>query len=325
MSTATRLLKIGTRSSALALAQAHQVQAELAAIGVASELVTYTTVGDRRLDVALTAIGSKGLFTEELEADLRQGVTDLCVHSLKDLPTDDPVGLTVIAQLKREDSRDALIVRDDIPGALLHELPRGAIIGTSSLRRRAQLKALRPDCSVVDLRGNVGTRLSKLDKGLCHAAILAAAGLNRLGLSSRIRSYLGAPEWLSAAGQGAIALQVRESDAEVSGIVATLNHQGTMDATTCERTFLAALDGGCQVPIGALMEETAGGRRTLHGLVAGLDGSPMLRASTVVGPDIRASAIALAAQLKEAGAAEILAQARAVGAASREPSQTPGS
>lgn len=318
MSTAPRLLKIGTRSSALALAQAHQVQAELTAIGVTSELVTYTTVGDRRLDVALTAIGSKGLFTEELERDLRDGVTDLCVHSLKDLPTDDPAGLTVIAQLPREDSRDALVVRDDVPGALLHELPHGAIIGTSSLRRRAQLKALRPDCTVVDLRGNVGTRLSKLDKGLCHAAILAAAGLNRLGLSSRIRSFLSAPEWLSAAGQGAIAIQVRENDADVSAIVARLNHQPTMDATTCERSFLAALDGGCQVPIGALMTETEGGRRTLHGLVAGLDGTPMLRASMVVGADVREAAVALAAQLKDAGAAAILAEARALTTASHE-------
>ena len=318
MTTETRPLKIGTRASALALAQAHTVQAELTAIGVDSELVTYTTVGDRRLDVALTAIGSKGLFTEELERDLRQGITDLCVHSLKDLPTDDPLGLTVLAQLPREDSRDALVVRDDVPGALLHELPRGAIIGTSSLRRRAQLKAMRPDCTVVDLRGNVGTRLSKLDKGLCHATILAAAGLNRLGLSSRIRSYLGAPDWLSAAGQGAIAIQVRDNDEAVSAIVAKLNHQPTMDATTCERTFLAALDGGCQVPIGALMTETDGGRRTLHGLVAGLDGTPMLRASVVVGADIRASAHSLAAQLRDAGAAAILADARAVGAASRE-------
>ncbi len=318
MSTAPRLLKIGTRSSALALAQAHQVQAELTAIGVTSELVTYTTVGDRRLDVALTAIGSKGLFTEELERDLRDGVTDLCVHSLKDLPTDDPAGLTVIAQLPREDSRDALVVRDDVPGALLHELPHGAIIGTSSLRRRAQLKALRPDCTVVDLRGNVGTRLSKLDKGLCHAAILAAAGLNRLGLSSRIRSFLSAPEWLSAAGQGAIAIQVRDDDADVSAIVAKLNHQPTMDATTCERSFLAALDGGCQVPIGALMTETDGGRRTLHGLVAGLDGTPMLRASMVVGADVRETAVALAAQLKNAGAAAILAEARAITTASHE-------
>jgi hydroxymethylbilane synthase len=315
-----RLLKIGTRSSALALAQAHQVQAELTAIGVASELVTYTTVGDRRLDVALTAIGSKGLFTEELERDLREGVTDLCVHSLKDLPTDDPIGLTVLAQLPREDSRDALVVRDDVPGALLHELPLGAIIGTSSLRRRAQLKALRPDCTVVDLRGNVGTRLRKLDEGLCHAAILAAAGLNRLGLSSRIRSHLSAPEWLSAAGQGAIAIQVRDNDPEVSAVIAQLNHQPTMDATTCERTFLAALDGGCQVPIGALMTQSDGGRRTLHGLVAGLDGTPMLRGSVPVGANIRASAEALAAELKDAGATAILAEARAVGAAAREAS-----
>ncbi len=318
MSAASRPLKIGTRSSALALAQAHQVQAELTAIGVASELVTYTTVGDRRLDVALTAIGSKGLFTEELERDLRSGVTDLCVHSLKDLPTDDPDGLVVIAQLPREDSRDALVVREDVPAALLHELPQGAIIGTSSLRRRAQLMALRPDCTVVDLRGNVGTRLSKLDNGLCHAAILAAAGLNRLGLSSRIRSYLGAPEWLSAAGQGAIALQVRRDDSAVAAIVTRLNHQPTMDATTCERTFLASLDGGCQVPIGALMTESDGGTRTLHGLVAGLDGTPMLRASAVIGPDIVGSAQALAEELKAQGAAAILADARAIGAAARE-------
>ncbi len=313
-----RTLKIGTRSSALALAQAHMVQAELLAHGVPSELVTYTTIGDRRLDVALTAIGSKGLFTEELERDLRTGVTDLCVHSLKDLPTEEPEGLRVVAQLPREDSRDALVVRDDVPGALLHELPLGAIIGTSSLRRRAQLKALRPDCTVVDLRGNVGTRLSKMENGLCHAAILAAAGLNRLGLSSRIRSFLDAPDWLSAAGQGAIAIQVREHDTEVRGIVAKLNHQPTMDATTCERAFLAALDGGCQVPIGALMTVSNGGRRTLHGLVAGLDGSPMLRATTVVGDDIVASAELLAGELVAAGAAEILAEARAVGVASRE-------
>jgi hydroxymethylbilane synthase len=321
MSTETRSLNIGTRSSALALVQAHQVQAELAAIGVASALVTYTTVGDRRLDVALTAIGSKGLFTEELERDLRTGVTDLCVHSLKDLPTDEPEGLTVLAQLPREDSRDALVVRDDVPGALLHELPHGAIVGTSSLRRRAQLKALRPDCTVVDLRGNVGTRLSKLDGGLCHAAILAAAGLNRLGLSSRIRSHLGAPEWLPAAGQGAIAIQVRTNDTHVAAIIARLNHRPTMDATSCERAFLAALDGGCQVPIGALMRESDG-RRTLHGLVAGLDGTPMLRASTDVGEDVIASAQGLARQLRDAGAAAILAEARAVTSASREAQST---
>ncbi len=321
MSTESRPLKIGTRSSALALAQAHTVQAELAAIGVASELVTYTTIGDRRLDVALTAIGSKGLFTEELERDLREGATDLCVHSLKDLPTDDPDGLAVVAQLPREDSRDALVVRDDVPGALLHELPHGAIIGTSSLRRRAQLLAMRPDCSVVDLRGNVGTRLSKLDKGLCHAAILAAAGLNRLGLSSRIRSFLSAPEWLSAAGQGAIAIQVRRDDAAVTAIVARLNHQPTMDATSCERALLAALDGGCQVPIGALMTESDGGRRVLHGLVAGLDGTPMLRASAVVGADVVATAQALATQLRDQGAASILAEARALTTAARTESR----
>lgn len=314
-----RVLRIGTRSSALALAQAHTVQAELRAIGVESELVTYTTIGDRRLDVALTAIGSKGLFTEELERDLRSGATDLCVHSLKDLPTDDPDGLAVVAQLPREDSRDALVVRDDVRGALLHELPAGAIIGTSSLRRRAQLKALRPDCTVVELRGNVGTRLAKMDGGLCHAAILAAAGLKRLGLGGRIRSFLDAPEWLSAAGQGAIAIQVRRDDAEVRAIVERLNDAPTMEATTAERALLAALDGGCQVPIGALMTRAADGTRRLHGLVAGLDGTPMLRATAVItGDDVTVAAQALAGELKDAGAAAILADARAIGAAARE-------
>lgn len=218
----------------------------------------------------------------------------------------------VLAQLPREDSRDALVVHADVPGALLHELPRGAVIGTSSLRRRAQLMALRPDCRVVDLLGNVGSRLAKLDSGVCDAAILAAAGLNRLGLAARIRSHLGAPEWLSAAGQGAIAIQVRRDDAAVGAIVAQINHQPTMDATSCERTFLAALDGGCQVPIGALMTEATTGQRTLHGLVAGLDGTPMLRASIAVGTDVAASARALAGQLRDAGAAAILAEARAL-------------
>lgn len=300
-----RPLRIGTRSSALALAQAEQVQGELARLGVQSELVTYTTIGDRRLDVALTAIGSKGLFTEELERDLRTGGTDLCVHSLKDLPTQDPEGLVVAAQLRREDPRDALVVRPDVRAATLDEIPHGAVIGTSSLRRRAQLRAARPDCTVVELRGNVGTRLAKLDRGECDAAILAAAGLHRLGLGHRIVSYLGAPAWLSAAGQGAIAIQCRAEDPLVRPIVAALDDAPTTRATTAERAFLAALEGGCQVPIGALLTGD-----TLAGLVAALDGTPMLRGTIAVAGDPVAAGQALAARLRGEGADAILAGIR---------------
>lgn len=300
-----RVLTIGTRSSALALAQAEQVRARLAALGVESELATYTTVGDRRLDVALTAIGSKGLFTEELERDLRTGITDLCVHSLKDLPTQDPEGLVVAAQLEREDPRDALVVRADVPARTLDELPRGSVIGTSSLRRRAQLRAWRPDCTVVELRGNVGTRLAKLDRGECDAAILAAAGLHRLGLGERIVHYLGAPAWLSAAGQGAIAIQCRVGDPIVHPIVAALDHAPTTRATTAERAFLAALEGGCQVPIGAWLDGDV-----LQGLVAAVEGAPLLRGEIAVGGDPVAAGRALAQRLRGEGADAILAGIR---------------
>jgi hydroxymethylbilane synthase len=300
-----RPLRIGTRSSALALAQAEQVRDALAARGIASELVTYTTIGDRRLDVALTAIGSKGLFTEELERDLRSGTTDLCVHSLKDLPTQDPEGLVVAAQLTREDPRDALVVRPDVRARSLAEIPHGAVIGTSSLRRRAQLRAARPDCTVVELRGNVGTRLAKLDRGECDAAILAAAGLHRLGLGERIVAYLGAPDWLGAAGQGAIAIQCRADDPVVHPILAALNDAPTMRATTAERAFLAALEGGCQVPIGAMLIG-----ETLSGLVAAVEGAPMLRGTIAVGDDPVAAGQALAARLRGEGADAILAGIR---------------
>ena len=176
------VVRIGTRSSELALRQARQVAAALAERGVASELVEYTTIGDRILDRPLNAIGEKGLFTAELEADLIAGRTDCAVHSLKDLPTADPEGLTIVALLEREDPRDALVVGPNTTARTLLELPKGAKVGTSSLRRRAQLRALRPDFDVCELRGNVGTRLRKIDAGEVDAALLAAAGLRR-GLS----------------------------------------------------------------------------------------------------------------------------------------------
>jgi hydroxymethylbilane synthase len=209
------VIRIGTRSSELALRQARLVQAALTARGLESELVTYRTVGDKRLDEPLSSIGAKGLFTKELETDLLKGKTHLAVHSLKDLPTDSPEGLAVAAVLEREDPRDALVVNGRINASSLADLPRGSRVGTSSLRRRAQLLATRPDLEVAELRGNVPTRLKKVDEGRVHAAILAAAGLHRLGAHQHITCYLDAPAWLPAAGQGAIAVQVRTDDARM--------------------------------------------------------------------------------------------------------------
>jgi hydroxymethylbilane synthase len=300
-----RVLRIATRSSALALAQAHQIRDALAARGIGGELVTYETVGDKRLDRPLNELGAKGLFTEELERDLREGRVDLCVHSLKDLPTADPDGLAVVATPPREDPRDAFVAPAGSSLRSLQDLPAGARVGTSSLRRRAQLSALRPDLRIVDLRGNVGTRLRKLDAGECDGAILAAAGLRRLGLHERITALLDPPEWLSAPGQGAIAIQTRADDTAVREIVAQLDDAATARAVGAERALLAALDGGCQVPIGAYVDGD-----TLHGLVASLDGVTVVRGALPLGSDPLAAGVALADTLRQGGAASILSSLR---------------
>lgn len=297
-----RSLRIATRSSELALRQAEQVQASLAALGVAAELVRYETVGDKRLDRPLNELGAKGLFTEELESDLRAGRVDLCVHSLKDLPTASPDGLAVVATPPREDPRDALVAPAGSAVQALSDLPAGARVGTSSLRRRAQLAALRPDIVIVDLRGNVGTRLRKLDEGACDAAILAAAGLTRLGLAHRITAHLGLPEWVAAPGQGAIAIQVRADDVAVRDIVARLDDAATSAAVHAERALLAALEGGCQVPIGARAVDGV-----LYGIIASLDGTTVVRAQRAIGDDGIATGIALADTLRDSGGAAILA------------------
>lgn len=307
------VVRIGTRSSELALRQARQVAAALEALGIASELVTYTTIGDRVLDRPLSAIGEKGLFTAELEADLLAGTTDCAVHSLKDLPTADPDGLTIVALLEREDPRDALVVGPSTNARSLRELPPGARVGTSSLRRRAQLRALRPDLEVCELRGNVGTRLRKIDEGVVDAALLAAAGLRRLGLGDRIVSFLDAPAWLSAPGQGAIAVQARTGDARLTRVLAALDHAATRTAITAERALLAALEGGCQVPIGAAMlaDASGNGPAVLHGVIAAVDGSVVVRGAIAVdAADPSAAGRALAQQLYENGGAAILAALR---------------
>ncbi len=302
----TSPIRIGTRTSELALRQARMVQAALAEQGLESALVTYKTVGDKRLDEPLSSIGAKGLFTKELETALLKGKIDLAVHSLKDLPTQSPSGLDVSAVLPREDPRDALVVNGRVLASSLDELPRGSRVGTSSLRRRAQLLAARPDLEVAELRGNVPTRLMKVDEGRVHAAILAAAGLHRLGAQQHITCYLDAPSWLPAAGQGAIAVQVRTDDDRIRTLVEAMNDAPTMRAVRAERAFLAALEGGCQVPIGALaMQE--GDTALLHGMIADIDGTRVVRGSIVLDPsDPELSGIRLANQLRGEGASDIL-------------------
>jgi len=303
-------IRIGTRSSELALRQARLVQAALLERGVESELVTYRTLGDKRLDEPLSTIGAKGLFTKELEVDLRKGKTDLAVHSLKDLPTDSPPGLLVAAVLEREDPRDALVLNRGIMGQSLDDLPRGSRVGTSSLRRRAQLLAIRPDLEVAELRGNVPTRLRKVDEGRVHAAILAAAGLHRLGAHQHITCYLDAPAWLPAAGQGAIAVQVRDDDDRIRALAESLNDMPTMRAVRAERAFLQALEGGCQVPIGALAVPTDDGA-LLHGMIADVSGARVVRGTIALDVDEpELSGVRLANQLRGEGASEILESLR---------------
>jgi hydroxymethylbilane synthase len=301
--TASQIFRIATRSSELALRQARTVAGLLEKTGVRTELVTYKTTGDRNLAQPLSEIGAKGLFTKELEDDLARGAVDCCVHSLKDLPTAMPSGLEIAALLEREDPRDALVVNHDVGASSLAGLAPGSRVGTSSLRRRAQLLALRSDLEVVELRGNVPTRVRKVDDGVVHAAILAAAGLHRLDMHQRISAYLGAPEWLPAAGQGAIAVQVRSDDATTKTIVAKLNDPATELAVRAERGFLAALEGGCQVPIGALAVDGQ-----LFGFISSVDGRQALRDRIALDRNQpEACGRALAAALRTKGAEKILA------------------
>ena len=278
------VVRIGTRASELALRQARQVQAALAAREVRAELITFKTAGDKRIDEPLSAIGAKGLFTKELEHALRSGKVECCVHSLKDLPTESPDGLIIAAVLERGDPRDALIVNDSLGVGTIDELPRGSRVGTSSLRRRALLLARRSDLEVVDLRGNVPTRLRKVDDGQVHAAILAVAGLHRLDVHQRIDEILEPPAWLPAAGQGAIAVQTRDDDSRMRDLLAPLDHVPTGIAVRAERACLAEMEGGCQVPIGALaMAEDDG--FVLHAFIADARGTHLVRGHAPIDPD----------------------------------------
>lgn len=306
----TAAVRIATRASELALRQARIVQSALEAAGIESELVTFKTVGDKKLDESLSAIGAKGLFTKELEDALAAGKVDCCVHSLKDLPTEMPDGLEIVAMLEREDPRDVLVVNDRIVAESLDDLPRGSRVGTSSLRRRAQLLHHRSDLEVVELRGNVPTRLRKVDEGQVHAAILAAAGLKRLNVHQRIDAWLEPPDWLPAAGQGVIAVEARADDERMRSLLAPLHHAPSAFAARAERSLLAGLDGGCQVPIGALLMGD-GADAVLHALVSDLSGKHIIRGSVVIGAQSPEEAgAALAARMRRDGATGILATLR---------------
>ena len=306
-------LRIASRGSELALWQSRTVQDALRAADPALqvEIDVIKTTGDNIQDVPLAKIGDKGLFTKELDAALLSGAADLAVHSLKDVPTRLPDALTLAAITTREDPRDVVILPPGRRGGLYY-LKSGAKVGTSSLRRRAQLQALRPDLDITDLRGNLNTRLAKLDAGAYDAIILAAAGVLRLGWAERIGQYLDPPAWLPAVGQGALAVVARADRPDVIGRLLPLHDPHAAACTVAERALLRALEGGCQVPIGALAAVDADGVIVLHGLVAALDGRRILRVQEVgsmhEAEDVgRRAADALLAK----GAGEILTSIRA--------------
>jgi hydroxymethylbilane synthase len=243
-------IRIGTRGSPLALAQAHETRDRLiAAHGFSMdhiEIVTFTTSGDKIKDQPLSEIGGKGLFTKELEEALFSGDIDLAVHSMKDMPAKMPVGLDVASVLPREDARDAFL---SFVAPTLKDLPQGALLGSSSVRRTAQALMIRPDLQGVAFRGNVQTRLTKLNSGIAHATFLAVAGLKRLGLEDKITHIMPVEEMLPAVAQGAIGIQINNADMKTRKIVAALDHYETSLAVRCERAFMASLDGSCRTPI----------------------------------------------------------------------------
>ena len=316
-SSPARTLRLGTRGSALALWQADHVADRLRGAGHDAERVVFTTKGDRILDVPLAKIGDKGLFTQELDTALLDGRIDLAVHSLKDLPTTLPTGLALAAVTERADPRDAFCPHPDYAGGF-DDLPEGATLATSSLRRRAQLLARRPDLRIADVRGNVPTRLRKLDRsgdlvsGGWHGIILAAAGLDRLGLGHRIGERLGGEQMISAVGQGALGIVARADRADVMALLdGVLTDPDTRAATAAERAFMRALEGGCQVPIAAHATVQAG-RLHLSCGVASLNGQILLQ-TTAEGAAEEAEAVGrrAAAALLDRGAADVLAAVRA--------------
>ncbi len=300
------VLRIATRQSPLALWQAHYVKQRLEACheGLRVELVPMVTRGDVILDTPLAKVGGKGLFVKELELALLEDRADIAVHSMKDVPVDFPEGLGLVTICEREDPRDAFVSnRYDS----LDALPQGSIVGTSSLRRQCQLAESRPDLVIRSLRGNVGTRLGKLDNGEYDAIILAVAGLKRLGLESRIKVALPPEQSLPAVGQGAVGIECRLDDTRTHALLAPLNHDETVIRVQAERAMNTRLEGGCQVPIGSYAE-LIDGELWLRALVGAPDGSQMVRGERRGRPqDAEQLGISLAEELLDNGAREILA------------------
>jgi hydroxymethylbilane synthase len=300
-------LRIGTRGSNLALVQSEWVKKEVQSRYPEArvELVKIKTKGDKIVDAPLSKVGGKGLFVKEIEEALLNKEVDLAVHSMKDVPAELQKGLKLSVYPKREDPRDALV---SMHFSTVEDLPQGASVGTSSLRRSAQLLRMRPDLHIVPLRGNVDTRLRKLEKGELQAIVLATAGLNRLGLSERITALLSPEVFLPAIGQGVLGLELREDDQKTHDLISFLNDHETELAAKAERAFLKELEGGCQVPLAgyARVEKD---RIVLEGMVAELDGSIILRQQLSGGKDKPEDlGVALARQLIAAGADRILAK-----------------
>jgi hydroxymethylbilane synthase len=305
-------VRIATRKSPLALWQAEYVRDRLMALhpGLKVELLKMVTQGDKILDTPLAKVGGKGLFVKELEQGMLRGEADIAVHSMKDVPVEFPAGLHLAVICEREDPRDAFVSNHF---ARIDDLPKGARVGTSSLRRQCQLHLWRPDLQIQDLRGNVNSRLQKLDDGQFDAIILAAAGLKRLGFQDRIRDFLAPEISLPAIGQGAVGIECRADDARINALIAPLNDAPTRTRVLAERAMNHRLEGGCQVPIGGYAELT-GDRLRLRGLVGRPDGSEVVRGE-IEGPAAEAEriGIALADDLLSRGAGVILKDVYAKG------------
>ncbi|MFB3814067.1 MAG: hydroxymethylbilane synthase [Terriglobales bacterium] len=294
-------LRIGSRGSQLALWQANHISALLRKRGHEVEIEIIKTTGDKITDVALAKVGTKGMFTKEIEEALAEGRVDLAVHSLKDLPTELPAGFELAAITKRQHPNDVFL---SLQYDSIDELPLGARVGTSSLRRQAQLKVLRPDLDIHPLRGNVDTRIRKLEEGEYDAIILAAAGLNRLGRTELVRQVIDTDIMCPAAGQGALGIEIRAGDTAMREHLKFLDDSDARKTTTCERALLNSLGGGCQVPIGAFAEVVDGTIR-LHAVVARPDGSKILRL-TDTGTDPEQLGARLGKRLLKNGAESIL-------------------
>jgi hydroxymethylbilane synthase len=306
-------LRVASRRSALAMTQTRWVVTQLESRypGLRVDIVPVVTKGDRILDVRLSKVGGKGLFVSEIEACLLSGDADFAVHSLKDVPAELAEGLALTAIPEREDPRDALITKT---GCSLDALPDGAVIGTSSLRRVAQLQAYRPDLRFVPIRGNIDTRLRKLEEEELDAIVLAAAGLHRMGWTDKITEYLPPHVCLPAVGQGILGIESRSADQRVNDILSSLHNGATAAVAQAERTLLQALNGGCQVPIAGYAERDDSGQVWLRGLVASPDGRTVLRAEVRDQAPDRAG-LEVAERLRAQGADQLLEATAAVSTA----------